>query len=66
MSNSMSVNAASNVLHVARMAMQSRVDQIQNQSSQAVSDGADRENDGDADDRASVTSTRGQNLNISA
>lgn len=37
------------------------------QTAQSVStDGADREHDGDGDDRASVTPTRGQNVNTVA
>ncbi|MBL4693205.1 MAG: hypothetical protein JKY92_07740 [Magnetovibrio sp.] len=36
------------------------------QQSSVVSDGPDRENDGDADDGGSVTATRGQNVNIQA
>lgn len=39
---------------------------VQVPSPVSASDGADRENDGDADDRASVTPTRGQNVNILA
>jgi len=35
-------------------------------SSVSASDGPDRENDGDADDRASVSPTRGQNVNVLA
>ena len=38
----------------------------QQQAQPTVSDGADIERDGDADDKANVTATRGQNVNILA
>jgi len=53
--------------YVTRAQVPQQQSQVRVQQAQAlVSDGADRENDGDSDDKSSVSATRGQKVNITA
>ncbi|MCR4377499.1 MAG: hypothetical protein NUV50_05325 [Rhodospirillales bacterium] len=62
----MEISASSTAAYAARAQASQRLDQTRATAQVSRNDGADREPDNDADDRAKVTPTRGQNVNIVA
>lgn len=63
----MEISSSTTAAYVTQVQASQPQDQARvNTSQTARSDGPDRENDGDRDDRGAVTATRGQNLNITA
>jgi hypothetical protein len=63
----MEISSSTTASYAVRAQATQQQTQVRAATSQAVSsDGADKENDGDADDGAKVTASRGQKVNIKA